>query len=152
MATKQEYIENLKWRLQEIEKEITELQNEIQEKFILVDNKQAQAQNLIMLLESEGVDYKQSSDLRITNNAISEIVYKFMSEQETHTPLHYADITKKLMGRGIFIPGKNPPSNLLSNINRDVRFIRTAPGTYGLKEWGLKALPSRKRKTRKKKK
>jgi len=151
MVTKEEYIEGIKWRYNSIKNEIADLQNKIQELFVEVERKQTQVQNLINLLKSEGEGIDTSERGALSSGAIAEIVYQFMVEENSRQPMHYTDITQKIMSQGILIPGKNPASNLLSNINRDTRFVRTAPGTYGLAEWGLKPVQSKKRKSRIKK-
>jgi len=151
MVNQQEYIDSLRWRYSSLTNEIIELRKQIQDIFSVIDNKQMQVQNLYLLLKAEGEKIETTEGISLTSGAIAEIVYNFMSEQESNMPLHYTDITNKIMAKGVLIPGKNPASNLLSNINRDDRFIRTAPGTYGLKEWGVKPMASRKRKSHSKK-
>lgn len=150
MTSKEEYIENLEWRLDFIKEEIVKLQQQIQGMFKEVEQKQEQAQHLMMLLKSEGVNLNNPELASLTNIAITDVAYDFLSSSGDKTAVHYKDLAKEIMAKGILITGKNPASNLLSHINRDERFVRTAPGTYGLKEWGLKAMPTRKRKSKKK--
>lgn len=151
MTSKDEYIKNLTWRLNELKTEIVDLKKRIQNMFKEVELKQEQAQHLIMLLNAENVDIQDPELASLTDTAIADVVYDFMSRESKRTPMHYDDITRAIMAKGILIPGKNPASNLLSHINRDERFVRTAPGTYGLKEWGVQEMPRRKRKLRKRK-
>ena len=51
-------------------------------------------------------------------------------------PLHYQEIAKRLQADGVFIPGKNPAANLLTRMTRDVRFKKTARGTYTITKSG----------------
>lgn len=152
MSSKKEYIDSLSWRLDSLKGEITELQKNIQEIFSEVEIKQEQAQHLVMLLKTEGVDINDPELASLTDVAVADVVYEFMTSGDSKKPVHYNDLAKAIMAKGILIPGKNPASNLLAHINRDDRFVRTAPGTYGLREWGLTEMPARKRKTRRKKK
>lgn len=151
MTTKEDYINGLIWRLSSIKKDVVELQDDIQNLFAKLEIKQQQAQNILLLLNSEGhnnIDPELSS---MANISIADIVYENLSNSVEKTPVHYIDLTKEILSKGILIPGKNPNANLLSHMNRDNRFVRTSPGTYGLKEWGLKAMQARKKKSRRKK-
>ncbi len=150
MTSKEEYIASLKWRLENIKEEILVLQRHIQELFKDVEQKQEQAQHLKTLLNSEGVGLNDPELASLTNIAIEDVAYKFLLSSDDNKAVHYKDLANEIMAKGILITGKNPASNLLSHINRDERFVRTAPGTYGLKEWGLKPMPTRKRKSKKK--
>ncbi len=152
MPTKQEYIENLGWRLDDLKREIIKTQKRIQVLFREVELKQEQAQHLMMLLKLDGIDINDPELASLTDVAISDVVYDLLDNGEKQSPIHYNEITKIIMSKGILIPGKNPSSNLLSHINRDDRFARTAPGTYGLKKWGLKETSPRKRKINRKRK
>lgn len=72
--------------------------------------------------------------------------------KQTHQPMHYQEITKKLQDSNVHIPGKNPSATLLSRISRDKRFKRTEKrGVYALAIWRIKkksAKSKRKRKAR----
>lgn len=152
MSTKEEYIRSLQWRLDNIKDEITTLQNRIQELFREVENKQQQAQNIIMLLASEGSNVDDPELMSLTNIAIADLAYDYLSSQGNKKSIHYNELTQILMSKGVLIPGKNPAANLLAHISRDGRFVRTGPGTYGLKEWGLSEMTlSRKKKSRRRK-
>jgi hypothetical protein len=151
MSSKDEYISNLSWRLGELKAEIVDLQKTIQSMFKEVEQKQEQAQYLLKLLKAEGIDIQDPELASLTDTAIADIAYDYLKNENTKTPLHYNDLAKAIMEKGILIPGKIPSSNLLSHINRDDRFVRTAPGTYGLKEWGVTEMPQRRRKPKKRK-
>lgn len=49
--------------------------------------------------------------------------------------LHYKELAAELEARGITIPGKDPPINLVAHIHEDPRLIRPRRGVYALKEW-----------------
>lgn len=55
--------------------------------------------------------------------------------QELGAPTYYVDLHDAMVERGIDIPGKNPPANLLTQIGQDPRFMRVERGTYALVEW-----------------
>jgi hypothetical protein len=146
MPSRNEYVDSLKWRLQDVKTEILDLQKRIQDLFKSVEIKQEQAKYLVILLNAEGVDIVDPELASFADISISETAHDFLSSQVTKSAMHYEDIANSIMAQGVLIPGKNPASNLLAHINRDDRFVRTAPGTYGLREWGIKEMPSRKRK------
>lgn len=152
MSTQEEYIRSLQWRLDSIKDEIATIQNRIRELFREVENKQQQAQNIIMLLALEGSNIDDPELASLTNVAIPDLAYDYLLSQGTKKSMHYNELTQVLKFKGVLIPGKNPAANLLAHISRDERFVRTAPGTYGLKEWGLSEMPpSRKKKSRRRK-
>ncbi|MBI3160627.1 MAG: winged helix-turn-helix domain-containing protein [Chloroflexi bacterium] len=156
MPSRNEYIEELNWRLESLRGEISKLQGSIQELFDEVKIKQEQAKHLMMLLESEGQSTQDPELSSISNKPIADIAFDFVSAQQTRAPYHYVDLANELMSKGIYISGKNPSANLLAHMSRDSRFVRIAPGTYGLADWGLEPVESAtkskvKRKRRKKK-
>jgi len=83
--------------------------------------------------------------------------------REQGKPLHYREITKIILEKGLWeTKGKTPEATLNANISVDIKkngkkslFIRTEPGKLGLREWGLKEIPekikSQKEETMKKK-
>lgn len=150
MSSKEEYLTQLKWRLESLKSEIADYQKKIQDMFKEVEARQEKVQHLLMLIRAEGEEINDPELAALTDVSISNIVYEYMSSLDSKEPMHYDDITKAIMAKGILIPGKNPSSNLLSHINRDDKFVRTAPGTYGLREWGVKEMPARKSRSRKK--
>jgi hypothetical protein len=63
--------------------------------------------------------------------------------QEVGHPLHYGDITEIALESGYLrSAGRTPQNTMRARISVDVRdnpkspFSQTAPGVYGLKEWG----------------
>jgi HB1, ASXL, restriction endonuclease HTH domain len=47
-------------------------------------------------------------------------------------PMHYQELAKMLQAGGVFIPGKNPAANLLTQMTRDRRFRKTGRGIYAV--------------------
>jgi hypothetical protein len=76
------------------------------------------------------------------------LAYELLSKLESKESQHYRELYKIFVSKGIPISGKDPAANLLTHISRDDRFVRVAPGTYGLKEWGVE--PAKKKTSRKK--
>jgi DNA gyrase/topoisomerase IV subunit A len=149
MSETNAYIDSLKWKLEQIKKEIAEHQEEIQRLFKIIEDEQEQGKHIRQLLASEGEQLQDSELANLAYVEIAESAYQYLNSLEDQKPLHYTEIAKTVMSQGILISGKNPAANLLSHISRDDRFIRTAPGTYGLKSWGLKPAPHRKKRLRK---
>ncbi|MCK4827539.1 winged helix-turn-helix domain-containing protein, partial [bacterium] len=81
---------------------------------------------------------------------ITDSVEAYLKERSSKTPIHYRDLSDQIQSEGHFLPGKDPAANLLSQVNRDERFVRVSSGTYGLREWGLE--PAKTKKSRRKKK
>lgn len=63
-----------------------------------------------------------------------EAVYQTLLEMGE--PMHYKEIYEYLQTEELLeIGGSAPLSNLLTQLNRDSRFVRESPGVYGLNEW-----------------
>ncbi len=68
--------------------------------------------------------------------------------QEAGTPLHYREITQRMIDRGLWqTDGKTPDATVSSAITGDIKkngthslFQRTDEGVYALREWGLPRL------------
>ena len=148
---KEQYIESLRWMLEEIKSEILEYQNEVQTLFSKIEIKQEQADHLMKLLTAENHSFSDPDSSILGNISVPDIAYELLNSQGNPTPLHYKKLTHEVLSKGIMIPGKDPAANLLSQINRDNRFVRTAPGTYGLKDWGLSPNISKRQRSRRKK-
>jgi len=64
---------------------------------------------------------------------------------DTGDPLHYQEITKLILEQGLWhTEGKTPDATINAQLAMDIkkhrdlsRFIRTEPGVYGLREWGM---------------
>lgn len=136
-------------KLNELKIEISSLQERIQELFKEIGVKQEQAQHIIFLLAAEGYNLENEDLVALGTIQIADIAFEFLDKTIEKNPLHYKEIANSLFEKGIFIPGKDPYANLLSHISRDHRFVRVAPGTYGLEKWGLKpAKPTRRKRKR----
>lgn len=62
-------------------------------------------------------------------------------------PLHISEIREALVTQGVPIPGRGDDANIIIRLSRvEDRFTRTARGTYGLAEWGIPAVKSKRRK------
>ena len=145
---RQSYVESLVWRQKQIQEEISSLQAEIKNRFELINNKQEQLSHVVKLLMAEGDEFVDPELTGVLEESIADIAYEYM--RGMNNPLHYSEMAKGIMSKGILIPGKNPEANLLSHIGRDNRFVRTSPGTYGLSEWGLKSVSAKRKKRRRK--
>ena len=153
MSSKEEYIQGLHWRLNALKEEIAELQVKVQEMWRTIEVKRGQAQHIMDLLSAEGSKVNDPDALALGTSAVNDIAYDYFKTRDNKQPIHYHDLANALMSKGTQIPGQNPAANLLSHISRDERFVRTAPGTYGLAEWGLSEMKlRRRRKARKHKK
>jgi exonuclease VII small subunit len=62
------------------------------------------------------------------------------------TPMHVSKILQSLKEDRIPIPGRGEEANVILRMRRDPdRFVRTNRGTYGLRIWGVKEMPVRRR-------
>ena len=145
-----EYIEMLEGKLQEVTSEINELQEKVRGLYADISIRQEQAQSSLQLLQFEGhkVEGVDTEDVGQLN--LSDLVFVYLEDLGKEKPVHYRELANELLSRGTVITGKDPAANLLSHINRDERFVRTAPGTYGLEKWGLEPMKTRRRSKRKK--
>jgi hypothetical protein len=148
--------------LDKIDLEILNLKEECSKKIgqLLLKKKPAvEGMNHIdALLKIEGIKTNeitngselQNESMLNVRSSITDAVFNFL--EEVHKPLHYLELTKKMQEKDVFIPGKNPSATLLSRINRDKRFKRTARrGTYALATWRVRSGKTRRRKGKKKK-
>lgn len=139
------FTKTITMKLEELRKDIADLQAQLQSIFSEIDSKQKQAEYIVELLKSEGVN---TDELELDSWAIasvSDLAYHYLSSREVRTPVHYRAMAKSIMADGRPIPGKDPAANLLAHISRDERFVRTDPGTYGLAAWGLKPQTTRRK-------
>jgi len=144
------YVFELKNKLSLLQGEISELQKSVQSSLEKIDEKQKVIEHIVRLLEIEGVGLENSEITDFLNKSYSDLAYEFLSSFDPKEPLHYRELYKNFVAKGIPISGKDPAANLLTHISRDDRFVRVSPGTYGLKEWGLE--PIKKKTTRRKRK
>ncbi len=147
--TSEEYTEVLNSKLEALMYEISNKRERIQGLFAEIDTLEKQANNIIELLNIEGISNDLERIPSLGSGRISDTAYKFLTKSKDKTPTHYKELANQIMASGVGIPGKDPAANLLTHLNRDNRFVRVAPGTYGLEEWGL--TPMAKKKKRRKK-
>ncbi len=84
--------------------------------------------------------------LHATGISLAEAAHQVLLE--VGRELHYKDLAAQLQVRGVNIPGRDPPINLVAHIHNDPRFIRPKRGVYGLREWYPKGMKSVGRRTR----
>ncbi|HET9199053.1 MAG TPA: HTH domain-containing protein [Solirubrobacterales bacterium] len=70
--------------------------------------------------------------------------------EEAGRPLHISELMDRLQGRGVRIPGRGKPANVIAHVSRDPHIVRTSRGIYGLAEWSLpaQAAPATRRRVR----
>lgn len=134
---KNTYIDSLGWKLKKLLDEIAQLQKNQQEVYKQIVDKQDQSKKILSLLSLENIDLDNIDYGLIGNISISDLVFEYLDSSNEVKSFHYKDITNKLIAKGNFIPGKDPSANLLSQINKDERFIRVSSGMYALKKWDL---------------
>jgi hypothetical protein len=138
-ALKQKYNALLE-EIKNIDNLISELQAEYSNKLeSLYSNKKTYEETLnhisaLLKIEHYSCGIPKISNINDTHAiSITDAVYNIL--QDAHCPLHYKDITNRLIDQGIYISGVNASATLLSRISRDERFKRVKRGTYGLKGW-----------------
>jgi hypothetical protein len=106
---------------------------------------EARARHIQALLalegQAEGVALQQHEEDRRRSDAwldtesisLADAAHRVL--QEVGRELHYKELATELQLRGISIPGKDPPINLVAHIHEDPRLIRPKRGVYALKEW-----------------
>ena len=150
MSAEDLYIETLKEKIISLQEIILKEKNEVINLLESIKLREEQIDYIIRLLEAEGISRKELAITSPILMSVSDIAYKVLAENEEQEPVHYRTLLQAIMANGKLIPGKDPGANLISHLSRDNRFVRTAPGTYGLEEWGLKPM-SKNRKIRRRK-
>jgi hypothetical protein len=141
-----DYVSVLEKKLAELRGDIYERQSRIRILNSELEECQRLAEHLVELLKAENVPIDGGAIPGTSGDSIADIAHgELLAGDRGHT-WHYKDLADYLMKKGIVIPGKDPTANLLTHISRDSRFVRVAPGTYGLSEWGLK--PAKRKKAR----
>ena len=140
-----EYTNVLSKKLAELQEIKNKKTSEISKLLSEVEVLQKSIENLVDLLKVEGFQVNSQIEKASSNATISELAHDYLMSQGNKQPRHYMDIYKAIISSGKQIPGKNPAANLLTHMIRDERFVRISSGTYGLSEWGLVALKSRRK-------
>ena len=92
--------------------------------------KEAQLRNLDDLLAVESHDATADVPAAPAGRTFVEVAYEIISAADGG--IHYQELLRELVERGVLVPGKDPAANLITHLSRDVRFVRTGRGTYGL--------------------
>ena len=142
------YVLALQEKLREILADVTEKRARIQALTSEVEASQKQAEHIVELLKDEKVAIDLGELSSIGSLGLSELAFQELNEWSPRKPRHYKELSERLAEKGVAIPGKDPAANLLAHIARDARFLRVGSGTYGLREWGLKAATNKRRKSR----
>jgi hypothetical protein len=70
--------------------------------------------------------------------------------EDAGRPLHISELMDRLQGRGVRIPGRGKPANVIAHLSRDSRIVRPSRGIYALGDWKLSApaVPATRRRVR----
>jgi len=132
-----DYVKSLEWKLNEILSDLEDLQKELQRIYSEIADKQEQSKKILSLLAKEKIELDDIDSSLVGDIPISDLAFEYLDSKGDKNPIHYIELTKSLMAKGKYIPGKNPSANLLTHINKDERFVRVSSGTYALKKWNL---------------
>lgn len=149
----QELVAQLRLKLDQLKAEIQKTQREIEQKTLVVAEKQDQVEHVLKLLEAEGVVIDRTELDGIIPVSLSEIVSKVL--RENGQPMHYKKILEAVQESGRKIAGQNPSATIIALLHRRKdEFVRIDEGIWGLTEWGVaekKAIRRRKSKRGRKK-
>lgn len=126
-----DYLKVLEAKRAEVDQSLGELRNSLAKLAEDVNLKEAQLRNLDELLRLE----RPSRPLPGRRAQIGPVGFLDAAEMKLRDggrPMHYQELAKGLQADGIYIPGKNPAANLLTQMIRDGRFKKTGRGTYAL--------------------
>jgi hypothetical protein len=131
-------------RLKQLQNEVDRDGRKLHELTVTLANRKRAIQAIEELIRLEGGE--DAEDSKVTafpvkpepgTSQIADGVYAVL--QERGVPVHYSELTKEVLLRGVEIGGKNPANTLLAHLSRDDRFYRPGRGTYALKEWSPNA-------------
>lgn len=141
----QEYVQQLHWKLDTLKSEIQKTQAEIEERNLVVGEKQQQVEHVLKLLEAEGVKIDRTDLDGIIPVSLAEVVAKIL--RDSGEPMHYKKIAEAVQETGRKVPGQNPPATIIALLHRKKdEFVRLDAGVWALKEWGKTPQVKRKRK------
>jgi len=139
----------LQTKLTQLKAEIKLAQMEIEDKQLIVQNKQEQIEHVIRLLDAEGVHIDRTELDGTVPVSLAEVLVKVMHDQGAR-PLHYKTLTKLAEQAGYKIAGQNPQATVIALLHRKKdQFARLDQGMWGLVEWNLPSSVSRPQKRRK---
>lgn len=100
----------------------------------------AETDRRIDLLTGLVAFYREPADATQRPKALrNEIAAIFRDEGK---PLHYQEIYRRLLGRGITVNGKDPPKTVTAHLSNDRRFAPWGAGIWGLVVWRHHPPPS----------
>ena len=125
-------------RMAELQYELGALRTELEE----FDRIIADGEGALLRIVNTIVNNRHDSDgqlggvtgdapaLRFEKSTIAEASETVLAE--AGTPLHVTDIFRRLLAGGLQLRGHNPTVSITCALNRDEKFRRVAPATYGL--------------------
>lgn len=147
-----QYIENLRSRLNVVREELNALHEQASSIIREMESKQQLVHHLSRLLTVEGYEaYEDDLEELGPLTRPVDLAFEYMDQQDGHSVVHYRELTSILISRGAIIAGKDPAANLLTQMSKDSRFVRVAPGKYGLTKWRMKKNVSARSRRKKKK-
>ncbi len=128
-----DYVDTLMSKRELVAHELEELRAEMRRLAELIGRKEAQVKNLNDLLALEGrtAEATAPTDAVVTTGSFLDVAADIL--RGSSSGIYYRDLIAALSDRGITVPGQDPAANLIAHITRDQRFVRTARGTYGLR-------------------
>lgn len=151
MDERNDYVEVLTQRLDELKKTIGHDREEVRDLLETIREKEEQVEYILKLLEADGITLGSEALDGAAPMSVSDMAYEVLSRQTDPTPIHYRDLAESIMAEGKLIPGQDPAANLISHLTRDERFMRVGRGMYALTQWGLEpAKPRSRRRGRRK--
>lgn len=132
------YVQTLQKKRDEVLSEVRKLRAEMSELGARVASKENQLKNIedLLSLEGESVDQDQAGVQEAAHSGSKFIEHAHRLLAEAAKPMHYRELAELLTRDGAYIPGQDPPANLLAHMSRDARFGRTrSRGVYGLSDW-----------------
>jgi len=151
MSDSEQYINLLRAKIEILQQETIEDKKGVQELLKAISFREEQIEYIRKLLGAEGVSLNSDELNNTLFMSVSDMAYEVLSKQQESLPKHYRELAEMIFAEGKLIPGKDPAANLIAHLSRDERFVRTAPGTYALTEWGFKSAPKSRSRRRKKK-
>ena len=151
MSDPEQYISSLRAKIEILQQETIEDKKGVQELLKAISFREEQIEYIRKLLGAEGVSLNSDELNNTLFMSVSDMAYEVLSKQQESLPKHYRELAEMIFAEGKLIPGKDPAANLIAHLSRDERFVRTAPGTYALTEWGFKSAPKSRSRRRKKK-
>jgi hypothetical protein len=134
-------VSELRSRLKQLQGELERDSRKLQDLTAAVANKKRAIAAIEELMRLEGVDEAEGGTVTQfpvvpaapASSPIADAVHGYLEERGV--PVHYTELTREVLLRGVAIGGKNPANTLLAHLSRDARFNRPGRGTYGLKSW-----------------